>query len=170
MSALWLLVGFVVLQRLAELLYASSNTRRLFAEGAVEHGRGHYPLFILLHGAWLASLLIWIPKDQAPLPWLVVVFFILQGLRVWILLSLGPRWTTRIIVLPDAPLVRRGPYRFLKHPNYLVVTGEIAVLPLAFGAWQIALAFSLLNAALLAWRIRTEELALASARALPGTR
>jgi methyltransferase len=169
-SALWLLVGFVVLQRLAELLYASSNTRRLIAEGAVEHGRSHYPLFILLHGAWLASLLIWVPEDQSPLPGLVILFFVLQALRVWILLSLGARWTTRIIVLRDAPLVRSGPYRVLKHPNYLVVVGEIAVLPLAFGAWEIALIFSLLNAVLLAWRIRTEELALASARALPGTR
>jgi methyltransferase len=169
-SPLWLLVGFVILQRLAELHRANLNTRQLLAQGAVEHGRGHYPLLVLLHGAWLASLLLWVPAERTPLPWLIVLFFVLQALRVWILLSLGPRWTTRIIVLPNAPLVRSGPYRFLKHPNYLVVAGEIAVLPLAFGAWEIALVFSLLNAALLAWRIRLEELALASVRALPGTR
>jgi len=87
---------------------------------------------------------------------------VLQGLRVWVLATLGRYWTTRIITLPGAPLVRRGPYRWLRHPNYVVVAGEIAVLPLAFGAWQIAVVFSLANALVLWIRIRSEERALAT--------
>ena len=137
MSILWITLVLVALQRLGELAYAARNTRRLLARGAVEIGRAHYPLFVLL-----------------------------QLGRVWVVATLGPYWTTRIITLPEVPLVRRGPYRFVSHPNYLIVTGEIAVLPLAFGAWPIALVFSVLNAALLAWRIRIENGTLTPRRAL----
>lgn len=155
-----LVLALVTLQRLGELVLARRNTARLKAEGAVEVGAGHYPLIVALHAAWLAGLwpLAW---SAAPsLPWLAL-FAVLQALRVWVLVSLGPRWTTRILVLPGAPLVRGGPYRFLKHPNYAVVIGEIAVLPIAFGLYGYALAFSLLNTAVLAIRIRTESEALA---------
>jgi methyltransferase len=100
---------------------------------------------------------------------LLLAFAVLQGLRLWVLMSLGRYWTTRVITLPDAPLVRRGPYRFLRHPNYLVVAAEIAVLPLAFGAWAVAAVFSALNAALLAWRISLEDHALAPRREVPHT-
>ncbi|MFQ5974532.1 MAG: isoprenylcysteine carboxyl methyltransferase family protein [Alphaproteobacteria bacterium] len=162
MSALWIVVGLVALQRLGELAYARRNTRRLMAEGAVEEGAGHYPLVVAVHAAWLLSMVLLIPAD-APVVWpLLGLFILLQGGRLWVIASLGRFWTTRIITLPGAPLVRRGPYRFLKHPNYLVVAAEIAALPLAFGAWEIALVFSILNAAVLAQRIRVENATLAA--------
>jgi methyltransferase len=158
----------VLAQRLAELLYARRNEARLRAAGGVEHGAAHYPLFILLHGAWLVALWAWVPAG-APVDWWPLGGFAAAQLgRVWVLVSLGRWWTTRIITLPGAPLVRRGPYRLLRHPNYLVVVAEIALLPLAFGAWSIALAFSLLNALLLVWRIRIEDRALAARRGLAG--
>jgi len=159
---LWIVIALVTLLRLAELAHARRNTARLMARGAIEHGRGHYPVIVTLHAGWLTALAVLVPPDTPPQwPWLAV-FAALQIARVWIIASLGSYWTTRIITLPDAPLVRRGPYRFLRHPNYLVVVGEIAVLPLAFGAWHIALGFSILNALILAWRIRVEQAALAS--------
>jgi len=158
---LWIVIALVALLRLAELAHARRNTARLMARGGIEHGRGHYPVIVALHAGWLAALAALIPPDTpVQWPWLVV-FTALQVARIWIIASLGPYWTTRIITLPEVPLVRRGPYRFLRHPNYLVVVGEIAVLPLAFGAWHIALAFSVLNALILAWRIRVEQAALA---------
>ncbi|MEE9196270.1 MAG: isoprenylcysteine carboxylmethyltransferase family protein [Alphaproteobacteria bacterium] len=164
MTWLWALLGLVVLQRLGELIYAHRNTTRLLAQGGRERGARHYPLIVLLHLAWLAAMAALVPAETPPLwPWLAL-FFLLQAGRLWVLASLGPYWTTRIITLANAPLVRHGPYRFLKHPNYLVVALEIAVLPLAFGAWQIALVFSLLNALLLAHRIRIEDSALAERR------
>ena len=164
MSVLWITLALVALQRLGELAYAAHNTRRLFARGAVEIGRRHYPLFILLHGGWLVALAASVPAATPPSWPLLGLFLLLQGGRIWVVATLGPYWTTRIISLPEAPLVARGPYRFVRHPNYLIVTGEIAILPLAFGAWPIALAFSVLNALLLAWRIRVENGALAARR------
>src|SRR6185437_5221404 len=168
-SAPAFLIAVVAVARLAELVYATRNTRALLAQGGVEIGRNHYVMIVLLHALWLASLWIFVPADAAiSWPWLAV-FVILQGLRVWVIASLGRFWTTRIVTLPGAPLVRRGPYRFVRHPNYLVVAGEILVLPLVFGAWRIALVFTLLNLAILAWRIRVEEQALAPRRAVHGT-
>jgi methyltransferase len=153
-------LGLVVLQRLAELALARHNTRRLLAQGAREIGAGHYGLFILLHGSWLLALALFVPWTAAPSWPLLAVFLVLQALRVWVVVSLGRFWTTRIITLDGAPLVRRGPYRWLRHPNYWVVAGEIAVLPLAFGAWLVALVWSALNALLLYHRIRVENAAL----------
>ncbi len=151
----------VALQRLAEVGYARRNARRLLAAGGVEHGAGHYPLFVALHAGWLVALFALVPAD-APANWgLLGLYGLLQLGRLWVIASLGGGWTTRVIVVPGAPLVTRGPYRFLRHPNYLVVALEIPVLPLAFGAWHIALAFGLANLALLAQRIRVEERALA---------
>ena len=149
---------------MAELLYAARNTRRLLARGGVEIGAIQYPFFILLHAAWLASMALLIPPSRAPNWWLLVLYALLQPLRVWAIASLGPYWTTRIITVPGEPLVRRGPYRFFRHPNYIVVCAEIAVLPLAFGAVEIAIVFSILNASLLSWRIRVEERALLTRR------
>ncbi len=164
MSTVTLILVLVALQRLGELAYAQRNTRRLLASGAIEIGRSHYPLFILLHASWLLTLFVAVPSD-VPIDWpLLAIFVVLQALRLWVVATLGPYWTTRVITLPGAPLVRSGPFRFVRHPNYLVVIGEIAVLPLVFGAWGIALVFSLLNLALLAWRIRIEEQALAPRR------
>ena len=149
-------------QRLGELVLAAHNTRRLMAEGAYEASPGHYPLIVALHAAWLSGLW-WLAWDMSANLVLAALFLGLEALRVWTLASLGPRWTTRIIILPRAPLVRRGPYRFFPHPNYAVVCAEIALLPLVFGLWAYALAFSALNAAVLIVRIRREQAALRSA-------
>lgn len=154
-------VAAVACVRLGELWLARRNTRALLAAGAVERGSGHYPLIVAVHAGWLAAIALLVPRS-AEVSWpLIAVFVALQALRVWVLASLGRFWTTRIITLPGAPLVRRGPYRFVRHPNYLLVAAEIAVLPLAFGAWEVALVFSVLNAGVLAWRIRLENEALA---------
>ncbi len=155
------ILGLVTLQRLGELALARRNTRRLLARGAHEVGAGHYPLIVFLHVAWLAGLwlLAW---DRPVRPVWLLVFMVLQALRIWVIATLGARWTTRIIVLPGAPLVRRGPYRFIAHPNYLVVCAEIAALPLAFGLPLYALIFFVLNGAVLALRIGAETRALAA--------
>ncbi|MDF2813387.1 MAG: hypothetical protein K0S56_4418 [Microvirga sp.] len=146
----------VTLQRAAELLLASRNTSRLLACGGVEAAPGHYPLVVLLHACWLSGL--WALGWNRPvhLDWLAL-YALLQGFRIWILVTLGDRWTTRIIVLPGEKPIRRGPYRFLSHPNYAVVAGEIAVLPLVFGLPWFALVFSVLNGVLLTIRIRAEN-------------
>jgi methyltransferase len=154
---------FVTLQRLVELRLANRNSKRLLAQGAVEYGRSHYAFIVALHLAWLAALWWWAPGRPVSIA-LLLLFALLQLGRIWVIASLGERWTTRIIVLPGAPLVTRGPYRFVSHPNYLIVTAEIAILPLVFGLWQIALVFSLLNAMLLAIRIREEDKALGRLR------
>jgi len=160
------LLGLVTLQRLGELVLAAHNTRRLKAQGAYEVAPGHYPLFFLLHGAWLAGLW-WLGWNRPLILPLAGVYLVLEALRVWVLASLGPRWTTRIIILPSAPLVRRGPYRFIPHPNYAVVTAEMLVLPLCFGLPIYAAVFTLLNAGVLAIRIRAENRALKTVSPLP---
>lgn len=162
-------VALVALERLAELWQARRNTRALLGAGGVEVGRGHYPLIVGLHAAWLLAILLAVPREAGVSVPLLIAFAVLQGLRLWVLMSLGRFWTTRVITLPGAPLVRRGPYRYLRHPNYLVVAAEIAVLPLAFGAWAVATVFSALNAALLTWRISMEDQALAPRRQVPHT-
>lgn len=161
MSLAVLLLALVTAQRVGELALASHNTRRLKARGAYEVAPGHYPLIVLLHAAWLAGL--WWLAWNAPMNlWLAGLFLGLEALRVWVLASLGERWTTRIIILPGAPLVRRGPYRFFPHPNYAVVCAEIALLPLVFGLWWYALLFTALNAGVLFIRISAENAALSS--------
>jgi methyltransferase len=157
------ILALVTLQRLAELSLATRNSRRLLAQGAVEHGASHYPLVVALHALWLAALWWWAPGRPVSIP-LLIFFLVLQVGRLWVIGTLGERWTTRIIVKPGVPLVRRGPYRFMNHPNYLIVVLEVAVLPLVFGLWQLALVFSLLNAVVLAIRIGEENRALTSLR------
>ena len=155
-------LGLVTLQRLGELVLSRRNTERLLTQGAHEVASGHYPLIVVLHAAWLAGLwylAVGQANDDVSPGWLVVFVF-LQGLRVWVIATLGPRWTTRIIVLPGAPLVREGPYRFVSHPNYCIVAAEILVLPLCFGLVWYGLVFSSLNALVLWVRIRAEEAAL----------
>jgi methyltransferase len=152
------------LQRLVEIFYAQRNTQKLLAQGGVEIGAGHYPLIVLLHAAWLVWMLVFIPPYTQPNWWLLGLYALVQPLRVWVITTLGPYWTTRVITMPNAPLVRGGPYRIFRHPNYVVVCLEIALLPLAFHAVEIAIVFSFLNAALLSHRIRVEERALAARR------
>ena len=155
-------IAFLVLQRLAELILARRNTVRLLAQGAVEHGAAHYPLIVALHASWLASIAIF-GWDQPIRPLWLILFVALQAARLWVLASLGDRWTTRIIVL-DRPLVARGPYRLIPHPNYAVVVAEIAGAPVVLGLWPVALIFTALNAAVLAIRIRAENRALSGLR------
>ncbi len=156
------ILSLVTLQRLGELVLARRNTERLLARGAREAAPGHYPLIVGLHAAWLVGLwylAVWRAPVDVNLGWLMV-FVILQGLRVWVIATLGSRWTTRIIVLPGAPLVKEGPFRFVSHPNYCIVAAEILVLPLCFGLVWYGIAFSGLNAVVLWIRIRAEEAAL----------
>jgi methyltransferase len=160
MTPALLFLGFIVLQRLSELALARANTRRLLAGGAREYGVAHYPVMVALHSAWVIALIAFGHQQPVHPGWLAV-FVTLQALRIWILATLGRRWTTRIIVT-GAPLVRRGPYRFLDHPNYALVVAEIAVAPMVLGLWPLAIVFSILNAAMLAHRIRVENAALRS--------
>lgn len=164
MSVLYVVLILVALQRLVELWFARRNTLRLLARGGIEYGANQYPFFVALHLAWLVGMAVLVPRDTQPNWTLLWVYLALQPLRVWAVTSLGPYWTTRIISVPGEPLIRRGAYRFFRHPNYVVVCAEIAVLPLAFHATEIAIVFSFLNAALLSWRIRVEERALSSRR------
>jgi methyltransferase len=157
-----IILALVTLQRLGELVLARRNTARLLAQGAVEVGANHYPLIVLVHAGWLIALWIW-GRDQDVNLAALAAFLLLQGLRLWVLAALGPRWTTRIIVLPGAPLVASGPYRIFPHPNYAVVVGEIALLPLALHLLVLALIFTVLNLAVLAIRIRAESRALSVA-------
>ena len=153
------ILAYVTLERLAELFLANTNTKRLLAKGAREHGASHYPLIVAVHALWLATLWVLASGREPDMFWLAIYVF-LQAARLWVLATLGPRWTTRIIVLPGDDLVKEGPYRFLNHPNYWVVAGEIAVLPLVFGLPWVALIFTILNAAVLAVRVREENRAL----------
>lgn len=164
MTWLAIVLGFVVLQRLAELWLAGRNTRRLKARGAVEIGASHYPLFVILHTGWLVAIAALTPWTTTPNAGMLLIYLALQVARVWVIATLSPFWTTRIISLAGEPLVRKGPYRFIRHPNYWVASLEIAVLPLAFGQIGIAVVFSLLNLLLVAYRVRIENGALAGRR------
>ena len=161
LSPLYLIVGFLVFQRLVELVIAQRNHRALAARGAIEFGRRHYPALVALHAGWLVALLVTIdPKTPVSIP-LLVVFVLLECGRVWVIVTLGSRWTTRIMVVPGAKRIRSGPYRYVNHPNYLIVCGEIAVVPLMFGAWGLAAIASVLNLLALRTRVQTENRALA---------
>jgi methyltransferase len=160
-----LLVALVAAGRLVELRIAEGNRRRLLAQGAVEAAPGHYPWMVLLHTAFLIACLleVWL-LDRPFLPALaavsLVALVLAAALRWWVIAELAGRWTTRILCLPGVPPVTGGPYRFLRHPNYLAVIAEIAALPLVHTAWLTAAVFSLLNASLLRVRIAAEEAAL----------
>jgi methyltransferase len=158
-----LLLVFVTLSRLGELWLARRNTNQLLANGAIEIAPGHYPAIVLLHASWLACLWVFGFSKHVNMFWLIC-FAILQAGRIWVLSTLGRRWTTRILVLPGETLVGRGPYRFFSHPNYMVVIGEIAVLPLCLGLSWVALLFTVLNAALLTVRINAENAGLREVR------
>jgi methyltransferase len=159
------LLGLVTAQRAAELVLSNRNTRRLKARGAFEVAPRHYPLMVAMHAAWLVSLFVF-GHDQPLNVIALTVYLFLQILRFWVMRTLGARWTTRIIVLPGEPLVSAGPYRYLSHPNYAVVAGEIAVLPLVLGLPWVAVVFTMLNAGILFIRIRAENRALEAARAI----
>ncbi|MDA8870355.1 hypothetical protein N9H93_03110 [Rhizobiaceae bacterium] len=151
-------LAFIIVQRLSELVIAKRNTARLMARGAWEVGANHYPVMVALHTSWILALVVF-GFDQPVSTFWLVIFVLLQGLRLWILGTLGDRWTTRIILI-DEPLVTSGPFRFLRHPNYTLVVAEIAVAPLVLGLTWVAVVFSVLNAAMLFWRISVEGRAL----------
>jgi methyltransferase len=159
-------LALVTLQRLLELVVSARHEVRLRARGAYEVGREHYPFMVALHAAWLVGLWVF-ALPQAANWWLVGAYGLVQVARYWVISTLGERWTTRILVLPGAALVRSGPYRILRHPNYAVVVTEIALLPLAFGLLAYAIVFSILNATVLMWRIRVENRALAATASVP---
>jgi methyltransferase len=165
MSLLYAVLSLVLAQRLIELALSRANTDRLKAQGAVEADAAGYKLFVALHAVWLLAMATLVPAATLPVWPLLGCFGLLQTARIWVIASLGRRWTTRIIVLPGAALVRAGPYRWCRHPNYLIVAAEIALLPLAFGAVGLALLFSAANLLLLARRIGIEDRALAAAAA-----
>jgi methyltransferase len=164
-----LILTLVTLQRVGELVVSRQNTQRLMARGAVELAPRHYPLIVAVHAAWLVSLWIF-GRHQQVNAIALAAYLVVQGFRFWVLWTLGSRWTTRIIVVLGEPLVSTGPYRYLSHPNYAVVAAEIAVLPLALHLPWIAAVFTVLNAMVLAIRIRAENRALAGSRltTLPG--
>jgi methyltransferase len=164
-TAAEIILALVTAQRGLELVLARRNTSALMARGAFEIAAGHYPLLVVLHASWLISL--WVFGHDQPIDTIALVAYLaLQALRVWVMATLGSRWTTRIIVLPGAPLVTSGPYRFLSHPNYAVVIGEMAVLPLVLHLFTIAILFTILNALVLFIRIRAENRGLAPSRTL----
>jgi methyltransferase len=163
LTAAEIILALVTLQRAGELVVARRNTQRLIARGAVEISAGHYPLVVAVHAAWLISLWLF-GRDQPVNAIALAAYLVLQGFRGWVFWTLGARWTTRIMVIPGETLVSAGPYRYLSHPNYAVVTGEIAVLPLVFYLPWLAAIFTALNAAVLAIRIRAENRALAASR------
>ena len=165
MTAAEFILGLVTLQRAGELVLSHFNTRRLLARGAVEVAPRHYPLMVAVHTAWLIALWVF-GHDQPPNIIALLLYLVLQLLRLWVMRTLGARWTTGIIVLPGQPLVSAGPYRYLSHPNYAVVIGEIAVLPLVLGLPWLAVLFAILNAAVLTIRIRAENRALAEWRGI----
>jgi methyltransferase len=155
-------LALVLLQRIGELALAAANTRRLLGQGGYEIDPVGYRGIVALHAAWLAGLFLLVPAEAAPSWPLLGLYAALQPARLWVITSLGRRWTTRIVVLPGAPLVRAGPYRWMRHPNYAIVIAEIALLPLAFGAIGIALVLSLANLIVISRRIRIEAAALAA--------
>ena len=166
MPALYAVVGFLVVQRLAELGLARRNHRALLARGAVEVGQAHYPAMVALHAGWLLALPATIdPRTAVSLP-LLAVFMLLECGRVWVIATLGSRWTTRVVVLPGAAPIRSGPYRYVRHPNYVIVCGELAVVPLMFGAWTLAATASVLNLLVLRARLRVENAALGQSVAI----
>ncbi len=155
----WILI-YIVAQRLGELVYANRNTKRLLSEGGKEFGADHYHWFIFLHSAWLAIIFLLVDPLRPLNPLLLALFVGTQILRVWTLASIGRWWTTRIISAPHFDRVKRGPYKFLSHPNYLVVVLEIAIVPLLMGRPWVALLFTILNAILLRHRIGVENVVL----------
>lgn len=158
-----LVLGYVIAQRLLELWIAKRNTSDLLANGGQELARAHYPLIVSLHAAWIVGLVVLAPGQPITL-WALFLFALVQLIRFWTLATLGRRWTTRIIIVPGETLVSTGPFRYVSHPNYLVVIAELFLLPLLFGLPLYAALFSALNAAVLTVRISAEERALSAIR------
>lgn len=161
------ILSFVIMQRIIELVIAKRNETVMLSKGAYEVGSEHYPFMIALHVSFFISIIFEVLFFKHTLstlfPFLFVCFLIVQFIRIWCLVSLGLFWNTKIIILPGANVVKKGPYKFLRHPNYIVVCSEILLLPLMFNAFFTAFIFTLLNLSMLSVRIPTEEKALMEA-------
>lgn len=164
MSVLWIALAVVAAQRIVTVIYSARNTKKMLAAGGVEVGKAQFPMIALAQFAWLASMAIIIPAHANPNWWILGAAAIVEIFHCRAIASLGPYWSTRVVLVPGARLVRRGPYGILRHPNYAAVLAEIVLLPLAFGRWDIALIFGALYAALILWRVRDEDRLLAPAR------
>jgi methyltransferase len=172
LTAFTVLVILVALERLAELVVSNRNAAWSLERGGVEYGRGHYPFMVVLHSGFLVAMLVeaWVVRPDVPaaLAWSMLALVLLsQALRWWCIATLGPRWNTRVIVVPGLPRVTGGPYRFFSHPNYVAVVVEGIALPMVHAAWITALAFTVLNAVLLTVRIGVEDTALGTLTADP---
>lgn len=165
MLASIVILALVTAERLVSLVIGARNARKLLAKGGVESGAEHFPLIMGLHAAWLVGLWALAWDRPVNMAW-ALAYLALTAARIWVVRTLGERWTSRIIVLPGVPPVRTGPYRYLAHPNYVIMVAEVFVMPIAFGLTAYALVFVLLNASVLWIRIRMEERALASAAQL----
>lgn len=157
-----LFISFVILLRIGELILARKNEHLLLQEGAVEYGQKHYPFIVMLHVLFILSLIIEysLSKTESYNLFLLFLFFPLLSLKIWVILSLGKYWNTKIFRAPRHPLIVKGPYRYLKHPNYIIVIAEIAIIPLIFHLYYTAIIFTVLNAVMLAVRIKVEDKAL----------
>ena len=161
MSFFWFFITFVILQRLSELLIAKKNERKLLPAGAVEYDNGGYKFIVIMHISFFISLVcekVFLNTELNPF-WifLLIIFLSAQTLRYWVISSLGEHWNTRIIVLPGAKLIKKGPYKFLKHPNYIAVIVELAVIPLLFSCYITSAVFAIINLIVLSRRVKLEE-------------
>jgi len=160
----WLFIGFIICQRLLELTIARRNERFMKEKGAIEFGGEHYPWMVIIHTSFIVSMILEVSFLNHTLthvwPILLLIFIITQMIRVWTIKTLGRYWNTKILVLPGAKVVKKGPYHFIRHPNYLIVTLELLTIPLMFNAWVTAVVFSILNSLILSIRIPIEEKAL----------
>lgn len=157
-----LFVSFVILLRIAELYVARRNEKWMLQNGAVEYGKKHYPFIIALHSLFFVSLIVEYSMQQTPSFSLIflLIYLLLIAFKVWIIASLGKFWNTKIFRIQNYPLINKGPYKYIKHPNYIIVIAEIALIPLIFQLYYTALIFTLLNAIMLTVRIKEENLAL----------
>ncbi|HZK94408.1 MAG TPA: isoprenylcysteine carboxylmethyltransferase family protein [Prolixibacteraceae bacterium] len=157
-----LFISFVILLRVGELVLSKSNEKWLLQNGAIEYGKKHYPFIVALHLFFIISLIIEYSTRQTASfnLFFIILYFLILAFKVWVLLSLGKFWNTKIYHISNLPLVKKGPYRYINHPNYMIVIAEIAVIPLAFHLYFTAIAFTILNAMMLFVRIKEENRAL----------
>jgi len=157
-----LFISFIILLRLGELLYSKRNEKWLLQNNAVEYGKKHYPFIVALHVLFILSLILeyWIKQPVSYSVYFLIFYFLLLLFKAWVILSLGKFWNTKIYHIPNVPPIKKGPYKYIKHPNYLIVIIEIAIIPLIFHLYFTAIIFSILNAIMLSVRIKEENRAL----------
>lgn len=151
----------ILIQRGAEEVYSARNTRALLARGAREEGASYYPVVAVAHLSWVASLFFLVPPDAHTFWPLIGLYVLLQVARYWVIATLGPYWTHRIITMDEAPIVASGAYGVVRHPNYAITVAETLLLPLAFSAVALALIMTAIWVAVLSYKIRLEDAALA---------